>query len=110
MTKRDKNKLCQKNWYSNNKEKARQYVRDRRADRRIWFDEIVSKLSCKECGENHPATIDFHHRDPLTKVDEVGEMLGKLRSKESILLEIDKCDVYCANCHRKHHYKERNEL
>jgi predicted HNH restriction endonuclease len=29
-------------------------------------------------------------------------------SKEKILLEISKCKVLCANCHRILHWKERN--
>lgn len=92
-----------------NLEQEREYVRKRRTERRAWFDEILSKLSC-QCGENHPATLDFHHRNPMEKESEVGKMLGDLRSKESILLEISKCDVMCANCHRKHHYNERGDL
>ena len=74
----------------------------------MWFDEILSKLSCKSCGENHPATLDFHHRDPKEKEATVSSLLANLKSKDSILKEIEKCDVLCANCHRKHHHSERN--
>lgn len=91
-------------------EQQRNYLRKRRAERRAWFAEILSKLSCTRCDENHPAVLDFHHRDPSEKEGQIGEMLGNLKSKESILKEIDKCDVLCANCHRKHHYNERNDL
>jgi hypothetical protein len=96
-----------KKWYANNKEKALDYLRKRRKDRRAWFDEIVNKLSCVKCGENHPGCLDFHHRDPGTKDGAIGHMLNDFTSKELILAEMKKCDVLCANCHRKHHHEER---
>jgi hypothetical protein len=34
-------------------------------------------------------------------------MLGKGHAWETILKEINKCDVRCANCHRKRHAKRR---
>ena len=30
-------------------------------------------------------------------------MVGHYMSRERILEEIKKCDVFCANCHMKHH-------
>lgn len=104
---REVNKASQREWHKNNIEKARDHVRKRRIERREWFDKILETLKCCKCGQNHPATLDFHHRDPSTKVAEVSWLLGSLKSKESILEEIQKCDVYCANCHRIHHWEDR---
>jgi hypothetical protein len=65
--------------------------------------ELKATLSCK-CGENHPACLDFHHRDDSTKLYAVSQMMNFTWTK--ILEEIAKCDVVCSNCHRKLHYKE----
>lgn len=94
-------------WYHNNKEKARIYAKRTRERRRKWFDGVLEKLECIKCGQNHPATLDFHHRDPKTKINNVSTMLGTKKSKKAILEEIEKCDVLCANCHRILHHDER---
>jgi|SRR3712207_5953769 len=83
-----------------------------RADRRRnlvqWFAEYKSTLFCVRCGENHPACLEFHHLEGKTgKWDEVSDMVRRLLSKERILAEIAKCEVLCANCHRKEHYIAR---
>ena len=61
---------------------------------------------CVKCGETHPACLDFHHR--AGKEDKLGN-IGEIRrfATEKLLTEIAKCDVLCANCHRKHHHDER---
>ena len=68
-----------------------------------WFDELKSTYYCIKCGENNPLCLDFHHRDPVEKKYELAYMGVRGYSKEKILAEIDKCDVLCANCHRKNH-------
>lgn len=52
---------------------------------------------CIDCGESNPIVLEFDHRDPKTKTAEI----SKLYSWNKILKEIDKCDVVCANCHKK---------
>ncbi len=56
--------------------------------------------ACTVCGiEDSPAIYDFHHRDPGNKDFSISQ--GKTWAK--IELEIQKCDLVCANCHRKLH-------
>jgi hypothetical protein len=71
---------------------------------RDWYNEYKASLACSQCGENHPACIEFHHRDPSKKDFTIGESLYRM-GKQSIIDEIAKCDVLCSNCHRKLHYK-----
>jgi len=42
--------------------------------------------------------MDFHHRDPSTKSFSVSQT--RHYSLAVTLAEIEKCDLYCANCHR----------
>lgn len=60
---------------------------------------LKMKMGCVDCGYNaHPAALDFDHRPGEQKGLSISKMY--LRSWESILAEIAKCDLVCANCHR----------
>ena len=83
------------------------YARCRYAQKRVllqqWLEEKGLKLACSKCPEDHPATIDFHHRNPAEKDMAIMTMLQKGCSRRKIEVEIDKCDILCSNCHRKLH-------
>lgn len=50
------------------------------------------------CGELDLRVLEFHHRDRSEKKFCVRVFIG--HSIASILDEMEKCDVLCANCHR----------
>jgi len=83
------------------KEKQRLYIQQRRE----WFNEFKKTLKCIKCGENHIACLEFHHRDPKQKEFSIAGAVSH-SNKEKVIKELEKCDVLCANCHRKHHYEE----
>lgn len=85
-------------------DKARHKARRKKAQE--WI-EIFKAAGCIRCGETHPGCLDFHHRDPGTKVFTIGKTTIRDKSKEQVAAEIEKCDVLCANCHRKLHWEER---
>ncbi len=60
--------------------------------------------SCALCGEVEVACLLFHHREPALKCFAVSHYSS--HSIESIIEEIAKCQVLCANCHAKLHYYE----
>jgi hypothetical protein len=70
--------------------------------------EYLSDKYCADCKENDPVVLDFDHRDPKTKFKSVSRMLAGHYSWASVLAEIGKCDVRCANCHRRKTYKQFN--
>ena len=74
-------------------------------DIRAWLLDHKRRNPCRDCGEPDPAVLDFHHRDPSLK----SFSLSSYRGKElwQVRNEADKCDILCANCHRKRHNKER---
>ena len=96
-----------KAWEERNPEKRRQIVTNQRRRKKAIVDEVRAKSSCKECGESHPACLDFHHRDPSQKEHVVALMGSRGLSPDKIFEELAKCDVLCANCHRKHHWAHR---
>jgi hypothetical protein len=70
-----------------------------------WRD-YKATLECVKCGQNHPATFDFHHIDSRTKEYSVNALV-KNRAFKKAVEEVKKCIVLCANCHRIHHHDER---
>jgi DNA primase catalytic subunit len=91
--------------YKANREKILERQKLRRLDARQKWNEYKSTLACSKCGEDHPATFDFHHVDK-----EDHQHVHQLISNgcfDAAIREIKKCIVLCANCHRKVHYEER---
>lgn len=103
--KEDQNKNSAK-WYQNNKERRYEAKKKRLSKNKKWFAEYKSKLKCKNCPENHPSCIDFHHREGEEKEKNISKLVHGGYSIKRILEEINKCDVLCANCHRKEHWDE----
>lgn len=57
---------------------------------------------CVDCGESDLRCLDFDHRDPTTKDRNICVLVaGGSWSWNTVFQEIQKCDVRCANCHRK---------
>ncbi len=56
---------------------------------------------CMDCGTRAFAVLELDHRDPQQKRDDVSNLVRQPRSWATVAKEIAKCDVVCANCHRK---------
>lgn len=68
--------------------------------RRKLFDFLRAK-ACLDCGESDPVVLDFDHKNPKEKFKSVARMLSGHYSWAKILIEIEKCEIRCANCHRR---------
>lgn len=74
--------------------------------RREWLDTYKNK-PCNRCGNKFPSYVmDFHHVNPDTKRFNLSAGIFR-HSRESILEELKKCILLCANCHRIIEYKLR---
>ncbi len=80
-------------------ERKRKWVRIQRDK----YEAYKTTISCQICGENHLACLDFHHKTKNDKKLRISRQIGWM-SFEKVLEEIKRCDVLCANCHRKLHY------
>ena len=106
----EKRKECRRRWYANNPESEKRHVKKRKNKIKKWFEDYKLRLCCSKCSENHPATLDFHHKFRKNKEMDVAKMVYEGYSIERIKKELKKCIVLCANCHRKEHYKSFNNL
>lgn len=61
---------------------------------------------CADCGESDPIVLDFDHRDQATKSFNIGDVARLGWSLKKALAEAEKCDVVCANCHRRRTAKQ----
>lgn len=69
-----------------------------------WFVEYKSSLKCEMCEINK--SLEFHHRDPSTKLFGVSSMVTMPIKfpREIIMNEIKKCRILCRCCHRLEHH------
>lgn len=71
-----------------------------RARNHRFLMEYLATHPCIDCGEADVVVLEFDHRDDVTKINHVSHMIGSA-SIGKIAAEIAKCDVRCANCHRR---------
>lgn len=95
-------------WHKRNGVRRRKQIKDRKKEIRNWFVSYRMTLQCDRCPEDHPATLDFHHRDGDSKITEVTRMVNNGWGLTRIKEEIRKCVILCSNCHRKEHHNARS--
>ena len=92
-------------YYQENKGKivAQQITtnRNRLIRNRLFILEYLKCHPCIDCGESDVRVLEFDHRDPDSKRSTIVRLVAGKYSIKTIALEIAKCDVRCANCHRR---------
>lgn len=83
-----------------------------REQNRKYVNEIRENTPCADCGHYYPFFVmEFDHAYG-DKVDNVYKMAGSPVSMTKLKMEINKCDIICANCHfqREHLRRVWNKL
>jgi hypothetical protein len=92
------------NAYYKNNSKRRTKTREKNSRsvvrNRIYVLSHLSTHPCVDCGEPDPVVLEFDHVRE-TKRHNISDMVKHSMSIKTIQLEIDKCEVRCANCHRR---------
>lgn len=86
----------------------RDAYRERAQRRRVRYRDACQVMAyeyllthpCVDCGEADPVVLDFDHRDRSTKTQEVSWFIRR-RDLAGLAAEIAKCEVRCANDHRR---------
>ena len=91
-------------YHSANHDAFKERRRKLRKNQRKWLAELKNH-PCMDCKRSFPPHVmDFDHRDGETKAGNVSRMILNA-SKKTVLTEIAKCDIVCANCHRDRTWK-----
>lgn len=99
----EKIRKSRRDWYARNKIHARAKINEREKQIKEWLKNYKANLKCSKCAESDEICLDFHHRDSKTKDLSIALVVRQGWAIDRIKKEIDKCDVLCANCHRKEH-------
>jgi hypothetical protein len=86
-------------------QKAKKRNKEAREETKRLLVEYLLKHPCVDCDESDIVVLDFDHvrgekRENVTRMAQIGY------SWKTILREIEKCVVRCANCHRRKTAKE----
>jgi hypothetical protein len=99
----DRCRQCSKDWYKANSEKHRQNTKLRRRQlisrNRDLVWEYLKTHPCVDCGETDPPVLDFDHVRGK-KLDNISRMIYRAET-HSLVAEMAKCEMRCANCHRR---------
>ena len=65
----------------------------------LYVRNILRASECVDCGDSDPAVLEFDHVGE--KAGNVGQMARTGCSFERLRAEVSRCEVRCANCHRR---------
>lgn len=101
---RDCNKEKSKDYYKLNKEYHKEQILKNK-ERYIltakeFIFEYLKEHPCVDCNEKDTIVLEFDH---ITndKYKNISDMVHNGTSINAIKIEIEKCEVRCANCHRR---------
>lgn len=86
--------------YLNNKSDYRDSKKKSTNVLRVYVLDYLKTHTCIDCPETNPVCLDFDHVYGI-KSRNIAELIHAGVSLENLKLEMDKCVVRCANCHRK---------
>ena len=92
-----------KRYYDNHEHYRDSHNRSRNKIRLQNARKVFEYLSCNPCitcGESDPIVLEFDHRNKDEKIENISNLILN-SSWNQIESEIKKCDVLCANCHRR---------
>jgi hypothetical protein len=74
--------------------------KERRAELKGYVTAYLLEHPCVDCGEPDPIVLEFDHVRG-EKLYNVGDIPRQACGMATLLAEIAKCEVRCANCHRR---------
>lgn len=97
-------KRCKKCRAANSHQQNR-YKRRRVLANKFKLLDYMADKRCVDCGFDDPVALQFDHVRG-SKTMAISEMISRKVSWESLLEELEKCDIRCANCHQKKSAKD----
>jgi len=97
--------------YKDNCEKVKARSKRRNTSQRkknkdfVW--RVKRMFNCVDCGENNPVVLEFDHVRG-SKRGNISDMVRWSYCLKTIKEEVRKCEIRCANCHRKKTHERRS--
>ena len=108
--KEDQAKAARK-FYLKKKDKMIQRAKEHNNTQKVILREYVKNYllshPCVDCGESDIIVLEFDHITDDKKYN-IANMYSGGHSIETVQREINKCEVRCANCHRRITHLRRN--
>ena len=104
-----KNKVQKRLWQlayvDKNRYAVNTRVRKQRHKNKLFLKQIKLEMECEHCKYNENAVaMDFHHLNRKEKSFSISRSAHY--DLLTLLREIDKCIILCANCHRLRHHND----
>ena len=110
---KEKQKVYQQRWYQKNKETHGKNVKRNKAlarDRaRAWRTKYLDTHPCVDCGESDHVVLDFDHVEG-EKLFDISTAVYSGYATQTLEDEAAKCEVRCANCHRRVTHQRRLDV
>jgi len=107
-------RLFVKNHYNKNRgyylEKTQKRNNKLRLEILNYLQQYLSKNPCVDCTESDITVLEFDHIGKVPKFKAVSSLIRGRYSLGKVKEEVKKCEVRCANCHRRKTAKDFNWL
>lgn len=100
------NREYKREWYQANKIHVRTETKNRKERNISFVLDFLEDHPCVDCGETDIVVLEFDHLE-----NKYGTVTGLAKlgiSLENLIKEIEKCEVVCANCHKRRTNKRCN--
>jgi len=68
--------------------------------------EYLADKTCVDCGEHDIRVLELDHLDPQLKKFTISQAVRLGKGWEEVEQELKKCQILCANCHKKRTAKQ----
>jgi hypothetical protein len=98
---KEDHKEAKRRWYLKNKKEVNKKSRERKVALIEFVRDYKKRddVFCVDCEEERWQCLQFDHINREEKIDCVSNMARRGMPVTTLLEEIEKCEVVCANCH-----------
>ena len=105
----EKQKASWRRYYHRNKDKIKKSIAKRIELQQKEIRKLKEETPCADCGKCFPYYVmDFDHVRG-TKYKNVGNLITT-GTRRKLYIEIEKCELVCANCHRVRTHGEGSSI